>query len=319
MRIFVTGGSGFLGKRLITRLVQENHQVSALARSEQSQEVVRSLGATPILGSLETVADWKEHLKQQEAVIHCAAPVEFWGPWEKFYRESTLATRNLMEAAHEMGVKRFLYVSSESVLIDREPLLNIDETAPYALEPNSFYGKSKKLAEEAILAFPTEMVCLIFRPTFIWGKGVPALEEIMQKVRSKEFMWVSQGQIMIEHVHIENVVEALCLGLIRGHTKEIYLVTNDQAITVRELLTKLLKTQGVEVPSKSVPNGLARFLAGFLENLWKGLHLKGKPPLSRFEWSFVGLPRQYNISKIKKELGYTPKVSLEKGLEEMTL
>ena len=77
MKIFVTGGSGFLGKRLLERLIREGHQVKALARSQQSTQTVSNLGATAVSGSLENIEDWANSLKEMDILIHCAAPVEF--------------------------------------------------------------------------------------------------------------------------------------------------------------------------------------------------------------------------------------------------
>ncbi len=317
MNIFVTGGSGFLGKRLIKRLITDNNNVTALARSDSSGKILEQLGAKVIKGSLENISGWEAHLAGQDIVIHCAAPVEFWGPWEKYEREITQATKNLLISSSKMNVKRFIYISSESVLQDELPLIDIDEKYPYPKEPNSYYGKAKKLAEQEILNFSTEMKCIILRPTYIWGKGDKTPQTLEAKVKSGQFMWIDNGQCIIETVHVDNLVEAISLACVKGDDKEIYIVTDDDPITVKDYFTKLFQIKGINPPKTNLPSFIANSLANIVESVWKLLNIKSAPPLSKFELSFVAMPRRYNISKIKRDLGYKPIVTREKGLKEL--
>ncbi|BAZ68091.1 putative NAD(P)-dependent cholesterol dehydrogenase [Fischerella sp. NIES-4106] len=317
MNIFVTGGSGFLGKRLIKRLISDNHDVTALARSDSAQKTIEQLGAKVIKGNLDNINEWEAQLLGQDIVIHCAAPVEFWGSWDKFYQEITLATKNLLIGASKMNVKKFIYISSESVLQDVSPLIDIDETYPYPAEPNSYYGKAKKLAEEEILNFSTDMKCIILRPTYIWGKGDKTPQKLAEKVKSGQFLWIDNGECVIETVHVDNLVEAISLACVKGENKEIYIVTDDDPITVRDYFTKLFKINDIKPPKTNLPSFVVNVLANFVEAIWKTLNIKTVPPLSRFEISFVAMPRKYNISKIKRKLGYKPIISREMGLQEM--
>lgn len=91
---------------------------------------------------IECVEKFTNMLRQFDVVVHCAAPVEFWGPWEKYEKGIIASSLELAKACNEQKVKRFIYISSESVLQDKEDLLDIDEDHPYSQEPNSFYGKS---------------------------------------------------------------------------------------------------------------------------------------------------------------------------------
>ncbi|MFB2772044.1 NAD-dependent epimerase/dehydratase family protein [Pelatocladus sp. BLCC-F211] len=317
MNIFVTGGSGFLGKRLIKRLIRDNNNVTALARSDSAQKTIEQLGAKVIKGNLDKINEWEAQLLGQDIVIHCAAPVEFWGPWDKFYQEITLATKNLLISASQMNVKKFIYISSESVLQDVSPLIDIDETYPYPAEPNSYYGKAKKLAEAEILKFSTDMECIILRPTYIWGKGDKTPQTLAEKVKSGQFLWIDNGECVIETVHVDNLVEAISLACVKGENKEIYIVTDDDPITVRDYFTKLFNINGINPPNTNLPSFVVNYLANILEAIWKLFKIKTVPPLSRFEISFVAMPRKYNISKVKRELGYKPIVTREMGLQEM--
>ena len=94
MRIFVTGGSGFLGSRMIRSLVDREHQVFALARSTSSAERVRTPGATPITGDLERPGPLS--LPEIEAVVHAAAYFRFAGPRAPYFRANVEGTRALL-------------------------------------------------------------------------------------------------------------------------------------------------------------------------------------------------------------------------------
>ncbi len=317
MNIFVTGGSGFLGKRLIARLVGDGHTVSALARSLEAADKVKSVGATPLIGELTNIPEWELALGKFDVVIHAASPVEFWGKWENFERDIVRSTSELYESAARNNVRRFVYISSESVLQATKPLLDITEQEPYPDEPNSFYGKAKKLAEQALMRSQGITDCVIIRPTFIWGKGIPALETMLEKMKTGGFLWIDGGKTVIECVHVDNVVEAIVCALTQGRHKGIYNITDDAPKTARELITALAATRGITPPEKSMPASIAGFAAALVEGVWKLFGIDSAPPLSRFELSFVSMPRRYNIHAAKEELGYTPRIFFEQGLEEM--
>ncbi len=320
-KIFITGGTGFLGQEVIKRLTNENFEIKGLARSEKSITKLKKMGVSTVLGSLENIAEWKNELKGQDVVIHCAAPVEFWGSWNKYQKGIVDATKNLFNASQKNGVKQFIFISSESVLQNKKDLVNITETEPYPKGPNSFYGKSKMLAEKYILNEKTDMNSIIIRPTFIWGKGVKALDTIIDKIKSNDFMWINNGKAMFEMVHVKNVAEAIFLSIVNGENKkkEIYFVTDDNPQPTRKFLTKLIETQGIEFPNKNIPKRLALSLANAIEWIWKVFKIKSPPMITRFDVAFVAMSRKYNISKIKKELRYQPFISEKDGLKEMTV
>src|SRR5512132_3788727 len=95
---FVTGGSGFVGGRLVERLVGDGWTVRALARSERSAAVVRALGADPVPGGLSDVSALRNGAEGADVCFHAAAEVSEWGPWEAFRRGNVDGSRNVAEA-----------------------------------------------------------------------------------------------------------------------------------------------------------------------------------------------------------------------------
>ncbi|MCW3056497.1 MAG: hypothetical protein JWO21_466 [Solirubrobacterales bacterium] len=133
--VFVTGGSGFIGGRLIERLRADGHAVRALARSSAAAERVRASGAEPIDGELADVAAMRAGAEGCELAFHAAATLGDWGRREDFERGNVQGTKNVLEACTGAGVRRLVHVSTEAVLLAGRPLVEVDETAP--LRPDS--------------------------------------------------------------------------------------------------------------------------------------------------------------------------------------
>lgn len=317
LNIFVTGATGFVGKRLLARLQADHHTVTALSRSTAKSSMLAETGTKVIHGSLENIGEWAPALAGQEVVVHLASPIEVWGKWEDFHNPITLATEQLLKACDEQGVRRFIYISSESVLQGNGPLLDIDETYPYPDEPNSYYGKAKKLAEVGIRRSSSSVHRVILRPPYIWGDGDKQLDKVIGKVKAGQFMWADGGEIPMEMVHVENLVEAIMLALTRGENGETYFVTDGNPRPVREFLTALLTARGVTPPTRSAPSWLLRPVARLVEGVWRVLHIPGVPPLSRFQLDFIALPRRYGIGKIRNGMGYRPVTDFAEALQAM--
>lgn len=304
MNIFVTGGSGFVGSHLIQQLIKSNHKVWALARSEQAEKKVSQSGASPVKGSLADIPRWAGALSHCEIVIHCASTIEHWGPWSFFENEIVSPTEELLSTADQHSVKRFIYISSDSVLHNSINLLNIDETTPYPAKNNSLYGKAKQLAEKSILAYKGNIETIILRPPYIWGSDSPLFLDICQRARRNQFPWIENGNAEFEQVHIDNLVQAILLALTAGHSGAIYYVTDGHPMTLREFFSAAFVQLGITLPPFSVPGWIAS--AGVTLMEWVCAPFPIKPPLARYELAFLTQPRRYRIEKAVQELGYKP-------------
>lgn len=313
-KILVTGATGFLGKYLIERLVSENQQVIGLTRTKNA---LHEFPVKEVVGDLNNIQVWESELAGCEVVIHCAAKVEFWGAWDDFYKDNTLATYNLLKSAVKQNVKRFIYISSESVLQDKQDLIDIDEAFPYPKEPNSYYGKSKMLAEQQIKAFDENIHKVILRPTFIYGKGANAITTMKLKIASGQFSWINKGEILMEMVYVKNVVEGIMKALVNGRNNEIYNITDHSQLNAKQFLTSLMSTENVAIPSKSIPSYLAKPISAIVENIWRTFNLKSYPLLTRFDLSFIAMNRRYRTEKAVQELDYKPIYSTTDAIADM--
>jgi nucleoside-diphosphate-sugar epimerase len=317
--VFVTGGSGFIGGRLIERLRRDGHDVRALARSPAAAERVRALGADPVEGDLGDVAAMRAGAEGCELAFHAAATLGDWGTREEFERGNVDGTRNALRGCAEAGVRRFVHVGTEAVLLAGEPLVEVDETAPLRPDSPALYSATKARAEQAVLAANGERFeTVVVRPRFVWGTGDTTLLPVMtEMVRSGRFAWIGGGGHRTSTTHVENTVEGLVLGATRGLPGNVYFVTDGEPVVFREFVSELLATQGVTAPTRSIPAPLAAALASAGETGWRTLHLRGRPPLTRFAYWVSAQECTIRIDKAREQLSYTPVKGIEEGLAEL--
>jgi nucleoside-diphosphate-sugar epimerase len=313
-RAFVTGGSGFLGKRLIAELADRRGvAVAALARSEASAIAVRGAGAEPVRGDLDDVRAMTEGMKQCDVVFHAAAHVSQHGKLAEFLRVNVGGTENVLAAARAAGVRRVVHVGTEAVLADGKPIVRADETRPYPERPAGPYPISKGLAERAVLAASRvgELETVVVRPRFIWGKGdTSVLPEFAGAVRRKKFGWIGGGRHLTSTCHVANVVEGTVLAAERGAPGEIYFLTDGPPVELRGFLTALIATQGLDAGDREVPRWAASTVAALTG--WMK-----RPPVTKTAIALVGVEVTVDDAKARRELGYLGKVTREAGLAEM--
>jgi nucleoside-diphosphate-sugar epimerase len=317
--VFVTGGSGFIGGKLVQRLVGEGSAVRALARSDSAAERVAGLGAEPVRGELGDPISLTAGADGADVAFHLAAHLGEWGPWEDFERGNVVGTRNVLAACEEAGVQRFVHCGTEAALMAGEPLAGVDETAPLRPDSRAPYPATKAKAEQAVRQASRDgFETVVLRPRFVWGKGdTTLLPEMVKTVEAGRFAWVGGGRNVTDTTHVDNVVEGLILAAKRGRSGEAYFVTDGEPVVFREFVTELLRTQDVEPPDRSLPAWTAAPMARICEAAWKLLPLPGDPPMTSFRSWLLTQECTIDISKARSELGYEPIVSHEEGLSEL--
>ena len=318
--VFVTGGSGFIGGRLIERLRSEGHTVKALARSEAAAARVRERGAEPVSGELGEEASMRAGAQGCELAFHAAATLGDWGTPEEFEQGNVVGTENALRACSQAGVRRFVHVGTEAVLMAGKPLVNVDETAPLRPDSPALYSSTKARAEQAVRAACREgFETVVVRPRFVWGVGDTTLLPVMvDMVRSGRFAWIGGGRHMTSTTHVENTVEGLVLAAQRGRPGEVYFVTDGEPVVFREFVTQLLASQGVDAPSRSLPAPVAGALASVGEAAWRHLPLPGRPPVTRFAYWISSQECTIRIAKAQEQLGYAPVKAIPDGLAELS-
>jgi nucleoside-diphosphate-sugar epimerase len=311
---FVTGGSGFIGGHLLARLVRDGWTVKALARSPASADRVAAAGAEPVHGDLADEAALARGAAGADVTFHAAAKVADWGDWADFRRVNVDGTKALLGACRVAGVRRFVHVGTEAVLLRGQPLVLADERTPLAFGSPSRYAATKALAEAAVTS-AGGIETIVIRPRFVWGPGDTTLVPVMAElVRRGRFRWIGGGRHRTSTTHVDNCVEALVLAASRGTPGAAYFVTDGQPVVFRDFVTALLATRGVQPPSGTVPRAAALATARVAEAAWRVLPLPGEPPLTRFGVWFASIECTLDDSRARADLGYRPVVTRADGL-----
>lgn len=316
MKILATGGSGFVGSRLIRRLARDGHQVFALARSPEAATMVQDLGATPVSADLDAPDDTA--LPSVDAVVHAAAYFRFTGRRDRFLRTNVDGTQALLAAAQSAGATTFVHVSAGAVVMDDRgsALYDADESAP--TYPSSFspYIASKATAEAAVLAADRPgFRTVAIRPPAIWGAGDMFSREIPSRVAAGQFAFINRGEYPYSTVHVDNVIEAVECALHRGKGGRPYFVADRETVTFRDFIAGMAHTHGVSIDRvRSVPYALAFNVGRVLEI---GATLRSSetdPPLSRTMVRMIGRPYTVDDTAARSDLGYVGATSREEGL-----
>jgi nucleoside-diphosphate-sugar epimerase len=317
---FVTGGSGFIGGRLIERLRADGYKVKGLARSDAAAARIRDRGGEPVSGELADSGAIKSGAVGCELAFHAAATLGDWGRREEFERGNVEGTRNALTACAAAGVSRFVHVGTEAALLAGEPLVQADETAPLRPDSPVLYSSTKARAEQLVLEANREgsFETVVVRPRFVWGKGdTTLLPTMVGMVRSGRFAWVGGGRHLTSVTHVDNVIQGLLLGASRGRGGTAYFVTDGDPVVFRDFVCALLGTQGVPPPERDIPAPVAHGLAVAGETAWGALKLPGRPPLTRFAFWAASQECTIRIDKARTELGYAPVMTREQGLAEL--
>lgn len=316
---FVTGGSGFVGGALISRLARDGWTVRALARSDASAQAVEAAGAEAVRGDLDDVNAMRAGADGADVLHHAAAKVEDFGDPADFERVTVQGTRNALEAARDAKVPRFVHVGTEAALMAGQPLVKVDETAPLRPDSPAPYPWSKAKAEQIVRDANGDGVeTVVVRPRFVWGRGdTTLLPEIVAMTKAGRFAWIGGGGQLTATTHIDNTVEGLVLAAELGKPGGVYFVTDGDPVVFREFVSDLIRTQGVEPPTRTMPLGLAKAAAAACEGTWKLLRRKDRPPLTRFTVWVSALECTIDDSRARDELGYREVKTREQGLAEL--
>ncbi|MEP4548169.1 MAG: NAD-dependent epimerase/dehydratase family protein [Saccharospirillum sp.] len=315
---FLTGGSGYIGRNLIRFLTEQGHSVVALARSNDSAARVEALGARAFRADL-LDTDLADGMVGCQVVIHAAADTDHDNRSVSQYRTNVEGTFNVLNSARQAGIKKALYLSTESVLLNGSPLRQVAEDHPLPKLAIGEYSRSKAAAEQVARdCADDEFHVVIVRPRFVWGRDdTTALPHLVDAAKSGQLAWINGGMYLTSTTHILNLCTGISLALEHGKNGDIYFITDDEPIEFRQFATSLLATQGVSAPDKSVPLWLLKTLAwsGDVANRISGGALRG--PVTRQSLATSAVEVTLDITKAKEKLGYQPIISRAAGLAEL--
>ncbi len=322
MRALVTGGGGFLGGAILRRLLSEGHEVVSLARGDYPE--LRELGAETVRVDLADSHRVIEAASGCDVVFHVAAKAGVWGSEKSFYNANVKGTSSVLAACKAHAIPKLVYTSTPSVIHAGGDIEGADNTLPYPQHFHAPYPATKAIAEKAVLAANcAELATVAIRPHLIWGPGDTNLgPKIVARSRAGRLRLVSAPGKKVDGCYIDNAVDAHLLAAERlgpdaPCAGQAYFVTNDEPVAAHELINGILQAAGEPPCERFLPAGVAYAAGWLMELAWRLLPLDDEPPMTRFLAKQLATSHWYDLGATREDLGYTPKVSTEQGLERL--
>jgi len=313
MKVLVTGAPGWLGTRLVEMLREHGREVRCLVLPTMDDSLLIRLGAEIFNGDLSQPETLNGLCEKITTVFHCAGIIHP-NRVKEFYGLNLKGTENVLEEAIKSCVKRFIYVSSNSVggvNISRDILMQESDSP----RPYKHYGLSKYKAEELVnRAFKKGKInTTIIRPCWFYGVRQPERQTTFFKMIKKGNPIIfGDGNNLRSMSYIDNIIEALLLieekDVSIGKT---YWIADKRPYSTMEIYQTIAKLLGVEnfkplyVPKQV--STLCEFMDTVIQGL--GLYIKEIHVAGEMDKDIA-----CSIKKAQEELGYEPKIDLEEGM-----
>jgi nucleoside-diphosphate-sugar epimerase len=307
----VTGGTGFIGRHLVTSLVEQGVRVRVLTRRP---EILRQLwpqgDVEPWVGDLTMPETLRGFATDTRVVYHLAGEAR---DSDYFNVVNVAGTKNLLAACYDQKLKRFVHLSSTGV-IGASGAGVIDECTP--CHPRSAYERSKYAGEQMVLALSKKFHIpgTVIRPPNVFGEERPQNGDLwlawLTAIQKGWFRFVGTGDSVANYIYVGDLVRA-CL-LVPESDKaagEVYIVSD--SCSLRDFVGAAAQFLGVEMPGH-LPTWLAYTLAAGFEVAGKLAHFS--PPLTVSRVRALTNRSMYNSNKLREELGFKPAVGWREGL-----
>lgn len=316
MRVLVTGATSLLGGTVVSRLLERGDDVTVFQRTPSGIDVPEHLG------DVADKAAVGRAMVGAEAVIHVAGLVSVTGGWERFEETNVLGTQNVVNAAVEAGVARFVYISSPSVAHAGRSLVGAKAGPADPSRTRGHYARSKAEAELIALSVDSStMPVVAIRPHLIWGPGDTQLVgRIVDRARSRRLAIIGSGASLIDTIYIDNAADAVVAALDRVPqvAGRALVVTNGQPRPVREVLSRIVMAAGLKPPRVKVPYEVARLGGRAVERIWDRRGTESDPPMTSFLAEQLGTAHWFDQRETREVLGWAPAVSLTEGFRRLS-
>lgn len=315
--ILITGGLGFLGSHLASRLATAGEAVRILARPQHTIEADPPprppLPYEVVWGDVRDPEAVRRAVRGTEVVIHLASNFRKGGSDEKeAHAVNVVGTRNVLDACRQEGVGQLIHCSTIGV---HGSVLQIpaDEETPF--NPMDLYQETKVQAEKEVWDCHRShgLPVTVVRPISMFGPGDRRMLKLFRMIQKRRFVVVGDGDALFQPAYVDDVVEGFRLCLRNqdalGHA---FIVGGDEYVPLRDLFSVVASELGVPPPRLRLPLGPVLWMADACERLFVPLGVE--PPLHRRRVSFFQNNRAFSIAKARQVLGFQPKMTLREAV-----
>jgi len=324
MTVFVTGGTGFLGRRLVVELLRHGHHVRSLVRDQKRRDDLLESVPAEMRGRLEFVTgDLRESasgvawLRGCDAVIHAAAALS--GSPSTIFLDTVVYTRGLVSLAARAGISRFVLVSSLGVYgTDHlKPGSVVDEDCPIEPRPSDRDPYTyAKIAQEEVCweAHRAGLPLVVVRPGPLYGPGRSFLTTRLGLQVGNVFLRMGGRQI-VPSCYVDNCAAALVLALSAPDvTGQAFNLLDDDVPSAKRLLDAYKRRVG-GVRVIRIPEWFVRPLSKWYEAYSRRSEGLFPPVITRYKADAMWKPLRYTNARARQVLGWRPDVAFETGLE----
>lgn len=320
MKAVITGGTGFLGRHVVWRLAREGFEVVFTGRSEADAATVLRLAEgtvrwQPLVhGSADAGGTLSRCCERTDVVVHCAALSTPWGHAEDFRRANVESTAEVLRACHAAQVPRLVHISTPSLYFDFRDRLAIREDAPLP-PPVNDYARTKAQAESLVRAAQVPHT-VILRPRALFGPwDQTLLPRLLRVMHRGALPLMNGGEACLDLTYIDNAADAVWLAATRllPHALATYNVSNGEPHKLIELLKAMAREFRLPLRTRRMPWPLVKCMAGGME-IAARLRPGHEPLMTRYSAGVLAFSQTLDISALRTELAYEPKVSIAEGL-----
>jgi nucleoside-diphosphate-sugar epimerase len=321
MKYFITGGTGYIGRRLIEKILSIGGEITLLARNTSDLKGIEGKKGVKIInGSLFDVASMKEAMKGNDVVFHLAGYAKNWSRDNSVYEKVNVqGSLNVAEAAVEAKVKKMVHVSSIVAFGPTDKTEHTKRKRSGEIVRFTEYEKTKARAEEELIHFSgrhKEIDIIIVNPTRVYGPGIineanSLTRMIKIYLNFHEYLLLGLGNNVANYVFVDDVVKGLLLAADKGKRGEKYIL-GGETISLRGFFKKLRTASGKRAVPIFIPKPFAMIIGFCAEAAAK---LFGIYPFITRPWiRHFCADWNYGSDKAVSELGYKP-TALEDALK----
>ncbi len=320
MKIFITGGTGFIGKYTTELLSKTNHELKILIRRTSETSILNKPNITPVKGELKDRKSLLEGMQDCDSVINIAGHYTFWEPDKRIYGDVNIdGTRNVFECALETDIKKVVHVSTAGIYgkPKEEPFNEMSQVGPVQY---SEYFRTKYEGDKIAwdLFEKRNLPLVVIYPVCVLGAGdIKASGRYIKDLISRKLPATVFSNHTFSFVYVKDVAQAIINALEKeNNIGEKYLIGNNR-YTWKELNKMISEISGVPLPKLSMPDFLTMMNAYMLTGL---ADLIKKPPLWGMaidQMKVMNAGFSVDGSKAERELGikYTPiRFALEEAI-----
>jgi dihydroflavonol-4-reductase len=304
-RILITGGTGFIGSNLASRLVRDGYHVRILRRTDSDLRAVRDIDVEHVIGDVRDPDSLRKAFQGCDTVFHTAAIVSHWTRRRPALIETNVTgTRHVVSACLETGVEKMVHTSSIAAIGFPGNGRLADESNVFNWEPYDIgYRNAKHQAElEVRNGLKRGLQAVIVNPSVVIGPGDFKFNsgQIIRDVFKKRIFYYVRGGMSI--VYVDDVIAGHIAAATKGRVGERYILSGEN-LTHQQTFSIIAEVVGGWKPILKLPMPVARVISGASEIIGNALNVE--PWVSRELASVIDLTCWYSAEKARRELGYT--------------